>query len=351
VRPAPSLLRGFSAPVRLESDTTDEEMLLRMAHDSDPYCRWDAAQSLSQRRILATMEQRREGQEPVLDEAFVAAFGRALASDADPQLLAQALSLPSESVVADRLDDVDPTHVHEARRFVERELARAHEPALRARYEALVDDGAYELTPAAMGRRSLRNLCLRYLTAATGFRDGSLARAQFERATNMTDLIAALGCLANVSGPERTEALATFYARYRHEALVVDKWFAVQATAQRPGVLDEVERLLGHEAFRLDNPNRARSLIDSFAAGNPVYFHDASGRGYAFLRDRVLEIDRFNGQVSARMVGPLTRFERFEPQRRALMVGELERILRQGSLSRDLEEQVAKAILAANRVR
>jgi aminopeptidase N len=203
------------------------------------------------------------------------------------------------------------------------------------------------MTAEAMGRRSLRNVCLRYLTAARDYQDGSLARAQFDAATNMTDMIAALACLVNVEGPEREAALATFYERFKNEALVVDKWFSVQATSQRENTLDEVIALMKHPAFQLDNPNRARSLIDSFSSGNPVRFHDPSGRGYAFVRERVLEIDRFNGQVSARMVGPLTRFQRYEPARRALMIAELQRILDQSTLSRDLEEQVGKAIQAA----
>jgi aminopeptidase N len=347
-RPASSLLRGFSAPVRLESDCTDADLLLRMAHDSDSYCRWDAAQSLAQRRILAVYEELGRGAPPALDAAFVEAFGRALGSDAEPALLAQALALTAETVISDRIDDVDPPRVHEARNFVEAELARVHRALFERRYEQLAPHGDYMLTSEEIGRRNLRNLCLRYLTAADGYRHGALARAQFDAATNMTDMIAALACLAQVDAPERSEALARFYDRFRDEALVVDKWFSVQATSQRERTLDEVLGLMKHPAFQLENPNRARSLIDGFASGNPVRFHDASGRGYAFLREQVLAIDRFNGQVSARMVGPLTRFQRYEPKRRARMIAELETILGQGSLSRDLEEQVRKAVDAAH---
>jgi aminopeptidase N len=237
--------------------------------------------------------------------------------------------------------------VHEARGFVERELSRAHHALFSRRYAQLSPDGKHELTPAAMGRRSLRNVCLRYLTAAGDFKDGTLAREQFDKASNMTEMIAALAALVNVDSDARTAALAQFYQRFQDEALVVDKWFAVQAMSQRRSTLDEVIALMKHPAFQLDNPNRARSLIDSFASGNPVRFHDESGRGYAFLRERVLEIDRFNGQVSARMVGPLTRFQRYEPKRRAMMIGELSRILEQSALSSDLAEQVGKAVQAA----
>ena len=350
VRPTPSLLRGFSAPVRLDSDQTDADLLLRMAHDSDPYCRWDAAQSLAQRRILLALTSLARGEAAALDEEFVEAFGRALASDVDPQLLAQALSLPSESVVADRLENVDPEAVHEARNAVERELARAHRKLLQERYDALTSGGAHAISPEAMGRRSLRNVCLRYLIAADAFENGALAKAQFEAATNMTDMIAALACLVHVEGDARSAALAHFYERFRHEDLVLDKWFSVQASSQREDTIDRVRALLGHEAFRLDNPNRARSLIDGFSTGNPLRFHDASGRGYAFLRERVLEIDRFNGQIAARLVAPLTRFQRLEPRRRALMVGELKHIVQHGALSRDLHEQVTKAVQAAQKL-
>ncbi len=347
-RPSPSLLRGFSAPVRLESDCSDQDLLLRMTYDSDSYCRWDAAQSLAQRRIIAALKELQRGATPQLDAAFIEAFGRALASDAEPQLLAVALALPAESVISDRLDDVDPSHVHEARNFVEAELARAHHAVLQRRYDELGTRGPYSLDTAAIGQRSLRNLCLRYLSTTREQRGGALAQAQFDAATNMTDMIAALACLANVDGPAREQALSAFYERFQHEALVIDKWFSVQATSQRASTLDDVIALLKHPAFRIDNPNRARSLIDGFAHGSPVRFHDASGRGYRFLRDRVLEIDAFNGQVAARMVGPLTRFQRYEPRRRARMIAELEAILAHGTLSRDLEEQVRKAVDAAH---
>jgi aminopeptidase N len=346
--PTASLLRGFSAPVRLEDDSSDDQLLLRMAHDSDAFCRWDAAQTLAHRRLASVIASLMEGRAPKLDGAFIAAFGRALESAADPQLLAQALALPGEGVIADRLALVDPTAVHEARAFVERTLGEAHAEALRARYHSLEDRGPYSLDSAAMGRRSLRNLCLRFLFAASDMRDGSLPLAQFASASNMTDLVAALGCLVHLDDQRRRSALESFYERYRHEALVVDKWFALQASSQREAMLsEELPALLAHPAFSLENPNRARSLVDGFAVGNPFRFHDPSGAGYRFLRERVLQIDPFNPQVAARMVAPLTRFARFEPKRRGLMVAQLTEMLDSGKLSRDLYEQVSKALRAA----
>jgi aminopeptidase N len=346
-RPTPSLLRGFSAPVRLETDSTDADLLLRMAHDSDPYGRWDAAQTLAHRRIGSVLTQLAQGSEPKLDDAFVAAFGAALASGEDPQLLALSLSLPAEGVIADRMERVDPRLVHEARGFVERGLARPHRAVLQRVYAAMSERGAYRLDPASMGKRSLRNTCLRYLMAVEEPGRGGLAREQLEAATNMTDRIAALGCLVHVDGPDRVRALADFYARYEADALVIDKWFTLQASSSRASTLDEVEALLTHPAFDLKNPNRARSLIDGLAAGNPLRFHDESGRGYAFLRARVQELDGFNPQVAARTLLPLTRFERYEPGRRGLMLEELRKMMRGPSLSRDVYEQVSKALGSA----
>ncbi|MFT3921652.1 MAG: aminopeptidase N [Myxococcales bacterium] len=349
-QPTPSLLRGFSAPVRLEDESSDDDLLLRMAHDSDAFCRWDAAQALAHRRIAAVLEALAAGRAPSLDEPFVAAFGRALSSQADPQLLAQALALPAEGVLADRLDSVDPGLVHDARAYVERTLGMAHRELFLARYQALADRGPFSLTPAAMGARSLRNLCLRYLFAASEMRDGSLPVAQFDAATNMTDMVAALGCVVHLETDGRRTVLERFYQRFQHEALVVDKWFFLQSTSQRAALLhEELPQLLAHPAFSLENPNRARSLIDGFATANPYRFHDPSGAGYRFLRERVLQIDPFNPQVAARMVAPLTRFARFEPKRRELMVAELTQMLDAGKLSRDLYEQVSKALRAAGR--
>jgi aminopeptidase N len=344
--PVPSLLRGFSAPVRLESDCSDGGLLLRMAKDSDPYCRWEASQTLAQRRVASVLAQLDRGEAPRLDAAFADAFGRALAGNADPDLLSLALTLPGESLIGDRLPVVDPARVHEARTFIERSLALLHLDLLRACYDALSDSGPYTLRPEAMGRRSLRNMCLRYLMASGDEAHRGLARAQFDAASNMTDMIAALACLVNVEGPERSAALAEFYTRFAHEALVVDKWFSVQATSHRATTLDEVSALMSHPAFNLQNPNRARALIDSFAAGNPYRFHDAGGGGYTFLRRQIERIDGFNGQVAARMVAPLARCARIEPGRRSLMIGELRTLRALPTLSRDLSEQVDKALKA-----
>jgi len=345
--PVPSLLRGFSAPVRLLMDEAETSLLLRMAHDRDPYARWAAAQSLGSRVITEALEARAAAETWTLDPRFSRAFADALRSASDPALVALALTLPSETVLADQRDLVDPEALHLARTDVERALANDHLGLLRQRYAALTPRRPYSMEPSEIGQRALRNVCLRYLVLADEALGSELALGQFHAANNMTDRLSALSCLASVRGHGREAALTHFYDRYVHEPLVIDKWFSVQAMADRDNVLADVRRLLLHPAFDLTNPNRARALIDAFAAQNPGHFHARSGAGYAFLREQVQAVDRFNAQIAARMVTPLTRFGRVEPSRRALMLAEIELLAATPSLSRDVSEQVNKARHAA----
>jgi aminopeptidase N len=206
------------------------------------------------------------------------------------------------------------------------------------------DAGPYQLTAAAIGRRSLKNLCLAYLALLETAETAALCLTQFEHADNMTDRLAALTCLANSEMPQRTTALEAFYQRYRDNPLVIDKWFTVQATSLRSDALEQVEQLLLHPDFTLNNPNRVRALVGAFVHGNPARFHASSGAGYRFLADRVLELDRLNPQVAARMVAALSRWRRFDTARQALMRGQLERIQAQPGLSRDVGEIVAKSL-------
>jgi aminopeptidase N len=347
-RPTLSVLRGFSAPVRVESNETDEDLLLRMAKDTDAYSRWEASQSLSRKRILAALVAIEHGERPELDAAFVTAFRNALASQDDPQLLAASLALPSESLVADALSVVDPSHVHHAREFVQRALAGANEDLLSERYESLRDRGPYRLEAAAMGRRALSGLCLRFLMALRKPEDAGPALDHFDSASNMTDAMVALSLLADGESVARAKALESFYRRYEREALVIDKWFAIQAMSVRESAIDDVMTLTKHPAFSLANPNRARALLDAFASQNPYRFHEPSGRGYTLVADRVLELDRVNPQVAARLALPLTRFLRLEPGRRAAMIIELQRMIESPDLSRDVYEQVSRALRVAS---
>jgi aminopeptidase N len=210
---------------------------------------------------------------------------------------------------------------------------------------AMHEPGHYQLTPAAIGRRSLKNLCLGYLSLLETAAIAETCMAQFEGADNMTDRLAALTCLASSAMPQRKAALAAFYRRYQDDPLVVDKWFTVQAASSRVDTLWQVQELMRHPAFTLKNPNRVRALIGTFVHGNPARFHDPSGAGYRFLSDRVLELDPLNPQVAARMVSALSRWRRFDASRQAMMSCELERIQAQSGLSRDVAEIVGKSLV------
>jgi len=213
-----------------------------------------------------------------------------------------------------------------------------------AAYRRNSDQGPYSLDPEAVGRRALRNAALSYLMSLEEPDMTDLALGQYQRADNMTDSMAALGQLAHRDSPVRREALDDFYARWREDALVLDKWFAIQATAPLPGVLDEVRQLMQHPAFEIRNPNKVRALIGSFARGNPTGFHDASGEGYAFVADQVIHLNALNPQIAARLLGAFNAWRRYDPQRRALMQAQLERILQTPALSPDVYEVASKSL-------
>ena len=344
-RPVPSLFRGFSAPVRLRAEQGDGELAFLMTHDSDAFSRWDAGQRLATRVLLALCEDARAGRPLHCPDHLVHAFRRVLEEGAaDPAFAAEALTLPGESYLMDEMAVADPETAHAAREFLRGALAAELAEPLTLAYHAHRGGGPYRVEPREMGQRALRNLCLAYLAEVPGPARAALAVAQLRQADNMTDTVGALGVLANLDVPERAEALDAFYRRWHSDPLVVDKWLTLQATSRLPGTLAEVERLLGHPAFDLRNPNRVRALVGAFAQGNPVRFHAASGEGYAFLADRVLELDPLNPQVAARMLGPMTRWRRFDPARQALLRAQLERVLGRPGLSRDVFEVASKSV-------
>jgi aminopeptidase N len=330
-QPVPSLLRGFSAPVILNYPYTEADLLQLMAQDDDPFNRWEAGQRLAAGIIL-----NKKG-EP--SPAFLEAARRLLAGK-DHAFVAEVLALPSETFLAEQLEVVDPDALHESRCTLRQCVAKALQPELSAAYRALESRAAYSPDPASIGRRALRNLCLGYLVelGLTPLADG-----QFRRADNMTDAMAALGCLANADCPEREPALQAFYDRWQNEPLVVDKWLTVQATSRLPGTLARARQLLGHPAFDIKVPNKVYALVRAFAA-NHVRFHAADGTGYAFLAERVLELDRLNPQVAARMARGFDRWRKFDAARQALARRQLERIRDAAALSRDVAEIVGKSL-------
>jgi len=330
-KPVPSLLRGFSAPVILEYPYSEDDLLELMARDDDPFNRWEAGQRLAGSIILE------KGGKP--SAAFVEA-ARNLLRDPDPAFAAEALTLPGETFLAEQMAMVDPDRLHESRNALRRVLGSELKKDLLAAYERNANRGPYSPDAASIGRRSLRNLCLNYLGEIG---ESKLAYAQFQAADNMTDSMAALSVLANLDCPEREPALAAFYGRWIEEALVVDKWLAVQAGSRLPTTLETVRQLLKHPAFDLKVPNRVYALIRTFAA-NHVRFHGVDGGGYAFLADQIIALNALNPQVAARMARSFDRWRRFDDSRKSLARKQLERIRDTEKLSKDVAEIVGKAL-------
>ncbi len=344
-RPVPSLLRGFSAPVRLRVERAQDELAFLMAHDGDAFNRWDAGQELSTKLLLALAADAQAGRPLVVPTAYIEAQRQVL-TDArlDGSLRALALSLPAEQQLAQEVSEVDPDALHAAREHVRRELARALRGELLATFEAADTGEAYRHDSASVDRRRLKNAALVYLSLLDEPAARERPLVQLRKADNMSDASAALSVLASVDGPERDQALAEFYGRWRHDPLVLDKWFTVQATSSLPDTLARVRELTKHADFTLKNPNRVRALVGAFAMSNQARFHAKDGSGYAFLADLVLDLDALNPQVAARMVSAMNQWRRFEPTRRALMEQQLRRIAGREGLSKDTYEIVARAL-------
>ncbi|MCC6611585.1 MAG: aminopeptidase N [Burkholderiales bacterium] len=343
--PVPSLLRGFSAPVILKHGYSDAALAHLMAHDADPFNRWEAGQRLATGLLMQGVAAHRAGRALDVPDAFVSAFARVLAdAPRDPAFAAEALTLPSEIHLAEQMDVVDPDAIHAVRNALAAHLARAMRPELVAAYRTHAVHGPYSPDAASAGKRALRNLCLAYLMELADDEVRATAVTQLERAGNMTDGIAALGILANCDCPERPGALDAFYARWQGEPLVVDKWLRVQATSRLPATLAEVRRLLAHPAFSLKNPNKVYALIGGFTLANHVRFHAADGAGYAFLADQVVTLDRLNPQVAARMARAFDRWRKFDAGRQAHARAALERVRDTEGLSKDTTEVVTKAM-------
>ena len=343
-RPVPSLLRNFSAPVRLEYPYRDEDLILLMAHDSDPFQRWEAGQVQSAQLIKALVADHQAGRPLQVSDAFVAAFG-ALLADADQDLafLAEALTLPAESYLAEQMAVIDPVAIHVAREFVRATLGERLRAGFLAAREACAPRAPYRPDDGLAGCRKFNNLCLSYLMA-TGSREAiAHSMTQFKNADNMTDSLGALATLAGCDCPERREALDAFYAKWREDRGVIDKWFTQQAISRLPGTLSEVVALLDHPDFDIRNPNRVRSLVGAFSA-NQVRFHEASGAGYRFLADQILRLNGINPQIAARILTPFSRWRRFDPARQELMKKELARILAEPGLARDVYELAEKSM-------
>ncbi len=344
--PVVSFLRDFSAPVRVAQFQTREQLAFLMRYDSNLFNRWDASARLVGEVILEAAEQLGDNIQPRLDENYTNAVFHSLRRKVeDPALLALSLTLPPETTLAQDMKVIDPDSLHKARQLVKRQLARENAAAFMELYLRNREKGSYLLTAEAMGRRSLKNVALAYLMVLDPLPEEHLALCveQYRSATNMTDCIAALANLVNLDHDIRQEVLADFYNKWVSDPLVLDKWFTLQALSILPDTLKNVALLIDSPSFSIENPNKVRALIGAFCASNHVRFHEASGAGYTFLADKILQLNTINPQIAARLVAPLINWTRYDERRQGLMRGQLERIAGSRNLSRDVYEIVDKS--------
>ena len=340
--PVLSALRGFSAPVTLTTDTPVRDGYVLLASDPDLFNRCEAGQVLARNLILS-----RAGGAPdeVGEERFAEAVGRALSDEAaEPAFRALLLGLPSEQDLAMAMQPADPAALHEARDVLRTRLAVHLRGELTGLHGAMQEPGEFSTTASAAGKRALRNMAISLLVADPHAANIERARGHYLAAANMTDAMGGLGALMQIGGEVFDEAVTHFYDRWRDEALVVDKWFSIQAQSPAPDALARVIGLTSHPAFEETNPNRLRALIGAFATANPVRFHDATGAGYRFLAEQILRIDRFNPAVAARLVDPLGGWRRYTPALGGMMRGELERIIATEGVSKNVYELASKAV-------
>jgi aminopeptidase N len=343
--PVPSLLRGFSAPVKLSVTLSNEDLLALLRHDSDPFNRWQSAQTVAMRLLVGLSTGANEDAADIDDLAdallaFVDAEGTV-----DPAFSALVLTLPSEADVAQEIArNVDPDTVHRARRQLRRRIGDRCRPRLQELREELAASGAYSPDAASAGRRSLRNVALDLIAAADAEQGERLAGGQLGRSTNMTDRLAALGTLTTLPGAARERALQDFAQTFRDEPLVLDKWLTLQAAIPEQGTLERVRGLMAHPAFSIGNPNRVRALVGSFAMLNPTQFHRRDGSGYDFVAQIVLQVDGSNPQLAARLATAFGPWRMMEEGRRALAEAALRNIAKYSNLSRDVADIVQRSL-------
>lgn len=344
-KPLPSLLRGFSAPVKIHYEYTREDLAFLMAHDSDEFNRWDASQQLGIKLVLSLMDAHKDNKELIVDDFILNAYKSVLENkELDMALAAQLLTLPSESYIADQCAIVDVDAIHTVRKFVRRQLAEQLETEFESCYHRNVTHEDYVFNSEAMAQRSLKNLCLAYLAELETEKHLQQCYQQFQTANNMTDQLSAVNILANHECEYRQIALDDFYEQWRSDNQVVEKWLAIQSGADLPASLLKVKKLMQHPAFSMSNPNKIRAVIGSFCGINAVSFHAENGEGYEFLTDQVLVLDKSNPQIAARLLQIMIRWQRYDQSRQALMKKQFKRILKTKPLSKDVFEIASRAI-------
>jgi len=346
IRPVVSLLRGFSAPVNVATPMSEAELEFLMSNDSDPFNRWQAGQAYASAVIIDMVGAIRSGAEPRSGTGFARALGATLADRSlEPAFRAECLRPPGEADIARELGrDVDPDAVHAAHERLRGRIGQDLHGELEEVYGELEDESRYAPDAASAGRRALRNAALALLAAGAARGAVERVKRHYDRASNMTDRVAALSILTHLDHPARAQAFEDFYRTWKDDHLVVDKWYALQAASSLPGTLERVRALVRHAQFSYQTPNKVRALIGTFASANPVGFNRADGAGYAFIADTVLALDRFYPQMAARLAGAFKGWKQLEPGRRGLARDELERVARTPDLSRDSYEIVTRTI-------
>jgi aminopeptidase N len=347
--PLPSLLRGFSAPVKLSFPYSRDQLMFLMQHDADGFNRWEAGQQLSVQVLQELIGQYQRGEPLQLDQRLVSALRSVLENDQlDQAMVAELLSLPGAAYLSEISEVADVDAIHGAREFARKQLADALFDLLWQRYQTnreLSRSTAYIAEAEHFARRSLQNIALSYLMLSGKPEVLAACLEQLEVCDNMTERLAAVAVLVNSPfEEEKAKALASFADFFKDNPLVMDQWFSVQAACSLPGALARVQQLMEHPAFTLKNPNKVRALIGAFTGQNPVNFHQVDGSGYRFLADQVITLNALNPQIAARLLGPLTRWGKYDDTRQALMKTELQRVLASGELSSDVYEVVSKSL-------
>ncbi|TNG94764.1 aminopeptidase N [Pasteurellaceae bacterium USgator11] len=341
-RPTPALLCDFSAPVKLDYAYTDQQLLLLLRHAKNDFIRWDAAQMLLSNELRQNLQRQQNGEQMQVSPLLLDTFHSILEQyQQDVELTALMLTLPKETEFAEQFKVIDPSGIHQVRKFLQKSIAE-HLKALLLKIYHRIDLPEYRIERQDIALRSLRNVCLSYL-AVTEF-GNALVNTHYLHANNMTDTLAALAAASSAALPCRDNLLTDFEHKWAHDGLVMDKWFALQATRPDEDVLQQVTKLMDHPSFNFNNPNRLRALVGSFANQNPNAFHAIDGSGYRFLVEVLIKLNRSNPQIASRLIEPLIRLGRYDAQRQTLMKRGLERLAKIEDLSKDLFEKIEKAL-------
>ncbi|MCK4951869.1 MAG: DUF3458 domain-containing protein, partial [Gammaproteobacteria bacterium] len=344
-RPVPSFLRNFSAPIKLVYEYSDDDLAFLLAHDDDPFNQWEAGQRLATKSMMDAIENHQGDEKISVSPDLIEAIRKVLENDLlDPAIKAEILLLPSEGVLSELQETIDVEITHSVRESTIRQIAEGLRDELLEIYQQTSSCEPYQFNPEAVGKRSLKNICLSLLMRLNDESIFEICSRQIEKAGNMTDVISALAQITNADTPDKQRLLIAFYEKWKHEKLVIDKWLSIQACSSLPGTLDSVKRLLEHESFDIRNPNKVRALIGGFCMGNPINFHAADGSGYKFLADQVIKLDSANPQIAARLLNGLIRWKRYDLNRQKIMKSQLDWVLQTPKLSPGCYEIATKGL-------